>query len=176
MYRVLNFEKNRSLCYLALIISFSFFHTPVFALPEDSEKTLNIVATSSLFNYKTGVNIYKGNVNLTQGSAHLTADRVVTQNNKQHKITIATAYGLKKKAEYTTIPKIGDPVFRAKAKIIKFFPLISIVRLEGNVTITQGENSFQGPVMIYNIKNQSVEAPASKLGRSTVVIEPAQIK
>ena len=158
------------------IIAWLFFCVPAFALPADSEKTMSIVALSSLFNYKTGTNTYEGDVKIDQGSTHLTADRVVTQNNDHHKIDTATAYGIQKLAEYITLPKDGDLPFHAKAKVIKFFPATSIVILEGDVVVTQGENSFQGPLIIYNMKDQVVTAPASKLGRATIVIEPTQLK
>lgn len=146
------------------------------ALPDDNSKPLHINALTTLFNYKTGVNTYEGNVKIDQGTTHIIADRVITQNNNQHKISIATAIGVKNYAEYITIPKTGDQTFHAKAKMIKFFPLTSLVILEGDVKATQGENSFQGPTIIYNIKDQLVTAPASKLGRATIVLESAQLK
>lgn len=153
-----------------------FFSISAFALPGDVSKPLSIVATSSVFNYKTGSNLYEGNVKIDQGTTHLTADRVVTQNDKQHKINMAVAYGIYRLAEYTTLPKKDDLIFHAKAKVIKFFPQTSLIILEGDVFITQGENSFQGPLILYNMKDQLVTAPASKLGRATIVIEPTQLK
>jgi len=150
--------------------------TSTFALPEDREQPFNIVADSSIFNYKTGIDTYEGNVKVDQGTSHLTADRLVTQKNKQHKMTAAIATGIKKLAEYTTVPKIGDPTLNAKAKVIKFYPPTSIVILEQDVVITQKENSFHGPLIIYNMKDQIVTAPPSKNGRATIVIEPNQLK
>lgn len=147
-----------------------------FALPADSLKKINITAASSIFNYKIGTNTYEGDVKIDQGSTHLTADRVVTQNNERHKIVKAIAYGIKRPAEYTTLPKDGDALLHAKAKVIQFFPLTSTVVLEGDVVVTQAENSFQGPLIIYNMKDQVITAPASKLGRATLVIESAQLK
>jgi lipopolysaccharide export system protein LptA len=145
-----------------------------YALPEDDDKPIHINADSSMFDYKTGINTYEGNVKIDQGETHLTADRVTSKNNAQHKLEEATAYGLKKLAEYTTIPKPGDEVMHAQAQVIKFFPATSTVRLEGNVIVTQGKNSFQGPLIIYNMKDQTISAPALKGARATVVIEPKQ--
>ena len=146
------------------------------ALPTDTQQTIHIVADSSLFDYKTGVNTYEGNVKVDQGSTHLLADRVTTKNDANHKVEEAVAYGNKKNAEYSTIPKEGDLVFKARSKVIKFYPQKSKVILEGNVVVTQGENSFNGPIIIYNMKDQTVDAPASKSGRSTIVIEPNKIQ
>ncbi len=147
-----------------------------FSLPDDNLKTMHIVADSTTFNYKTGANTYDGHVKIDQGSTHLTADRVSTKNNNNHKIEEAIAYGLNNNlAEYSTLPKSGDLVLHAKAKIIKFYPHTSMVILEGNVMVTQGKNSFQGPIIIYNMKDQVITAPASKTGHATVVIEPNQL-
>lgn len=146
------------------------------ALATDTEQSLHIVADTYLFDYKTGIHTYEGNVKVDQGSSHLTADRAVTKSNSQNKMEEAIAYGVKHLAEYSTIPKEGDQLFRAKAKVIKYYPSKAEIVLEGDVIVTQGKNSFNGPVIIYNIKDQTVAAPASKSGRGTIVIESNQIQ
>lgn len=145
------------------------------ALQGDDQQLMHIKSDGSLFNYKTGTNIYEGHVKIDQGTTHLTADRVVTTSNSKHKMEEAIAYGLTGLAEYTTLPKPGDQVLHAKAKVIKFFPGKSLVFLEGEVLVTQGKNSFQGPHIVYNMKDQVVTAPPSKTGRATIIIEPGQI-
>ncbi len=147
-----------------------------YALPKDNEQAIQILADSSLINYKTGVNIYEGNVAINQGSTHLLADRVVTKNNTQHKMAEATAYGIKKLAEYSTLPKENDPVLTAKAKIIRYYPPKATVILEDHVIVTQGENSFHGALIVYNIQDQTVTAPANNNGRAVIIIEPKQVK
>jgi len=145
------------------------------ALPTDSAERMHIVADSTLFNYKTGLNIYEGHVKIDQGETHLTADRVTTQNDSRHKMEEAIAYGdAEKPAHYSTIPKAGDPPFHADAKIIRFYPPKSIVILEGDVSVKQNNNSFHGPLIVYNIKDQTVSTPATKQGQATIVIEPKQ--
>lgn len=172
MYRSNHFSFHT----IILAVSLICFSPFVFALPTDAGQPLHIEANSSSFNYKTGVNTYEGNVKIDQGSSHVLADRLVTKNNAQHKIQEAIAYGLTQLAEYTTTPKPGDPLFRAKAKVIKFYPQESRIVLADDVNVTQGENSFKGPVIIYNTKDQTVDAPASKGGRSTIIIEPDKLK
>lgn len=146
-----------------------------YALPIDSQKPMHIIANSSLINYKTGKNTYEGNVKVDQGSTHVTADRMTTKTGQKHKIEEVIAYGTTKLAEYTSIPKEGDTVFHAKAKVIRFYPLASMVYLEGEAYAFQGENSFQGPIIIYNIKEQIVTAPASQNGHATILIDPKNL-
>ena len=160
-----------------LLIFFCLFYS-IFAaaLPDDREKTLHIVADSYQFNYKTGLDIYEGHVKVDQGTTHLTADRLITQKNQQHKVIYAIAYGFQQLAEYITIPKPGDLELHAKAKMIKYYPSTSIIILDKNVAVNQGQNSFQGAHIIYNMNAQTVTAPASKSGRATIIIEPSQLK
>jgi lipopolysaccharide export system protein LptA len=145
-----------------------------FALPDDSEKNMHILANSTLLNYKSGFNTYEGDVKIDQGETRLTADRLTTQSNPQHKMEEVIAYGVGKLAHYWTTPRKGDQVFHAKAKVIKFYPIKSTVVLQGDVIVTQGDNSFSGPEIIYNIKDQTVLSPVNKKGRSTIIIEPTK--
>lgn len=168
--------KLKTLACMALHTSLFLLANIAFALPDDSEQIMHIIADTSAFDYKGGQSTYEGNVKVDQGSSHLTADRVVTKNNAQHKIEEAIAYGTNKLAEYTTLPKPGDAVFHAKANVIKFYPPKSMIILEGKVLVTQGDNSFNGPLIIYNIKDQTVIAPASKGGRATIIIDPNELK
>lgn len=159
-----------------LIILCLLYSTFATALPDDREKTLHIVADAYQFNYKTGLDIYEGHVKVDQGTTHLTADRLITQKNKEHKVIYAIAYGFKQLAEYITIPKPGDLELHAKAKMIKYYPSTSMIILDKNVAVHQGQNSFEGAHIIYNMNEQTVTAPASKQGRATIVIEPSQLK
>jgi lipopolysaccharide export system protein LptA len=166
MSRILKF-----VCFFSFLIS-----TCTFALPEDSEEPLYIVADTYALNYKTGFDSYEGHVKVDQGTTHLIADKVVTQKDSNHKIISAIAYGILTFAEYTTLPNKEDPILYAKAKTITFYPPTSIVILEENVIVTQGENSVKGPLIVYNMKDQTVKAPPSKNGRSTIMIEPKYLK
>lgn len=163
MYRTL------SLCLLSLSVPLT-----CFGLAEDSTQPMQIVADSTSFNYKTRMNTYEGHVKIDQGTTHLTADRVVTQNNANHKMEQAVATGITDPADYTTLTKPGDPALHALAKSITFYPLTSTVVLEGDVHVSQGENSFQGPIIIYNMREETVTAPASQNGRATLVINAKQ--
>jgi lipopolysaccharide export system protein LptA len=165
------FRVHKYFLWITILLSFC-----AWALPEDSEQPMHIVSDSSLFNYKTGQDIYEGNVRIDQGTSHLTADRLVTQKDKKHKIISAIAYGIKTPAIYITIPKPGDLIMHAAAKTISFYPPTSTVVLENEVVVTQGENNFHGQHIIYNMKDQIVSAPPSKNGRATIVIESKQLE
>lgn len=149
--------------------------SPVFALPSDIKEKMIIVADHSIYNYKTGIKTFEGNVKLDQGFTHLRADRLITKDNKQHQMQEAIAYGLKDKAHYWTLPKAGEAEIHADAQIIKYYPPDANITLEQNVHVTQGENSFQGQLIHYNMNDEVIAVPASENGRAVVIYNPDKI-
>lgn len=143
-----------------------------FALPEDIKEKVFIKSDTWTYNYKTGTSQFDGNVKVDQGTTHVTADRLITNNNDKHQIREAIAYGLVDLAHYWTLPKIGDIEIHAKAKIIKFYPTTANVTLQDDVIVTQGQNSFQGQLIHYNMNDQTIAVPASKNGRAVLVYNP----
>jgi lipopolysaccharide export system protein LptA len=143
-----------------------------FALSKDYQEKMFISADSSLYNYKTSMTIYEGHVKVDQGTSHLIADRLMTKNNSQHQIQEAIAYGFSELAHYWTLSKIDEPELHAKAKIIKLYPILSNLILEKNVVVTQGENSFQGELILYNSKDGTITVPPSVNGRAVLVYHP----
>ncbi|MBV9576024.1 MAG: lipopolysaccharide transport periplasmic protein LptA [Gammaproteobacteria bacterium] len=158
----------------SLLISFIFLSLSSIAegLDTDRKQKVNIIADSGIYNYKTGINIYEGHVRIDQGTTHLTADRLITKNNAQHKIQEAIAYGLQTKAHYWTLPNLQEKEIHAWAKIIKFYPTESNATLEKEVFVKQGENSFQGELINYNSKEQTISVPAAQQGRAVLVYNP----
>lgn len=157
---------------VSIIFMYGSLALPVFALKDDNKAKMIITADSTIFNYKTGFTIFEGHVKVDQGTTHIAADRLTTKTNPGHKIIEAIAYGLQGLAHYWTLPKIGDTEVHAEAKIIKFYPSKSTVALEQNVTMTQGENSFQGQLILYNRNDQTVFVPASNKGQAILVYHP----
>lgn len=142
------------------------------ALPIDKKEKVHIVSDTWTYNYKNGSSIFEGHVKVDQGTTHIRADRLTTKNNNQHKMEEAIAYGVQNLAHYWTLPAVGDPEIHAIARVIKFYPLTSNITLEKEVTVTQGENSFQGQLIHYNMNDQTIAVPASKNGRAVVIYNP----
>lgn len=162
------FPMNRNFILLFCLL----FTGLSYALPEDNKAKLIIIADRSTYNYKTGIKVFEGNVKVDQGTTHLTADKLITRDNEQHKIEEATAFGLQGLAHYWTLPKPNDPEIHAQAKVIKFFPIAANVTLEQEVYVQQGKNSFQGQLILYNMNDQTITVPASDSGRAVLVYNP----
>jgi len=151
-----------------------FIATAVFALPQDHLQTIRITADSSKYNYKTGVNEFAGHVKADQGSTHLTADRLVTKANHQHKIQEIIAYGTSERAHYWTLPTADDKEMHAKASIIKYYPMQSNITLEQTVEVKQGENSFQGDLIHYNSIEQTITVPKLDKSHALIIYNPGK--
>lgn len=147
------------------------------ALSSDEKEKIHVQSDSTVYNYKTGENVFMGNVIVDQGTTHIIADKLTTKSNiTTHKIQEAIAYGITKSAHYWTLPKVGDQEIHAYANIIKFYPQESNTILQENVTITQGENTFSGQLILYNRNQQTITVPASKHARAVLVYNPDQTK
>jgi lipopolysaccharide export system protein LptA len=138
----------------------------------DQNEITYITADGGVYNYKTGVNQFDGHVRIDQGTTHVTADRLITKSNHQHKIEQAIAYGLSSSAHYWTLLKNDDPEFHAQAKIIRYFPLASNVTLEHAAIVTQGTNSFHGELIHYNSANQTIAVPALEKNQAVLIYNP----
>ena len=145
---------------------------PAMALPSDKQQKLYIVGDSCIYNYQTGASTFEGHVKVDQGTTHIAADRLTTKNNAKHKIEETVAYGINDLAHYWTLPKLGDPEIHARGMIIKFYPIVSNITLERNVTVNQGENSFQGQLIHYNMGDQTITVPAKKNARAVLIYKP----
>ena len=107
---------------IIMLLILLFYAIRVFALPQDKQAKIHIVADKSYYNYKIGMSLFEGHVKITQGTTHMTADRLVTKNNTQHQIQEIIAFGIQKQAHYWTLPKENEKEIHAKADIIKFYP------------------------------------------------------
>lgn len=142
------------------------------ALTFNTKEKIFIVSDSTTYNYKTGIKVFTGNVKVDQGLMHLTADKVITKDNMHHQIEEVLAFGLLKATHYWTVPETGNSEIHAYAKLIKFYPLTANVTLEQDVIVMQGENSFKGQLIHYNMDDQVITVPASKNARAELVYTP----
>lgn len=159
--------KYLSLLFISLLLCQS-----ASALKSDTKKKVFIMSDFALLNYKTGIHTFTGHVLVDQGATHVSADKIQTISSKQHQIKQVTAYGLETLAHYWTIPKAGDSEIHARAKIIKFFPTSSNAILEKNAIVTQGNNSFRGDRILYDMHEETITVPASQHGKAVLIYDP----
>lgn len=140
------------------------------ALPNDGHQKVHITADATTYNFKTGVTVFTGHVIANQGSTQVTAEKLITKSNANHEIQEITAYGQDKtQAHYSTLPRPADRPLHAFGDVIEYYPLNASVTLHKHVTVTQGENSFQGELIHYNMNEQTITVPPTPNARAVIV-------
>jgi len=165
--KLLNFSRILLTGLLALLC----WHSAC-GLSTDKQQPAFIQADSATLNHKTGVCIYRGHVKLTQGTTVISSDTLTTYSDQKNQLKLAKAVG--QPATYTTLPDNSTIPMVASAQTINYDPQQALVTLTGNAKATQGNDSFAGPLIYYNIKLQTVTTPATEQGRTTIIIHPGQ--
>jgi len=156
-----------------ILLTTLFCSTVVFSLESDQKKPLLLSANSAEFSNKTHKGIYIGKVQLDQGTTHLKAHEATTYANEKNQLTLAIAKGLKEtQAHYWTITDEKKPPLHAFANTIKYYPGKHLIELIGNAKVTQGDDSYQAPIITYDTLNQHVVSKANKYGRTTIIVHP----
>lgn len=163
---------NRHLIALLTSLTIGVLSISAHGLAEDMKAPLHIKADTTILNYKKGTKYFEGHVMIDQGTTHVTADRLTTKENDKHQIEEAIAYGITDLAHFSTLPKTGDELVNAHAKIIKFYPITQNATLVGDVIVMQGENNFHGQLIHYNMNEQTIIVPETKNGRAVIVYNP----
>lgn len=168
-----NYLKQRINNFLVLICALFIFENSVFALPSDKQQPMHVVSNYAHWDGNLNTTTLIGNVIITQGTTIVTADKVVIYSDKQNKMKQAIATG--NLATYTTITDLAKPKLHAMAQTIQYSPQTSEIVLIGQAHVQQGNNSVAAPQLDYNMTGQTVDAPVTHDGRTTIVIQPQQL-
>ncbi|QLZ69599.1 lipopolysaccharide transport periplasmic protein LptA [Legionella sp. PC1000] len=158
---------NYSLFFLLMFSSFAY------ALTEDKEKVMHVMADSADLSQQEHKGIYTGNVELVQGTTNLQASKAVTLGNKKNQLEVAIATGTsEKQAHYWTITDPNKPPVHAYADTIRYYPLRHLIELIGNARVEQGENSFSAAKISYDTEKQHVLSQGNGSKRITIIYHP----
>jgi len=131
-------------------------------------------AEATGLNFKTGVWTFSGDVRIhVEKRGNLRSDLAVLDF-KDSQIVKATATG--KPAEFEQQRAASEQIARGHADQIVYEPADGVVRLTNDAWLTDGRNEIRGPLLVYNIRLQHVEAEA-KPGtddRVHITIDPNQ--
>lgn len=149
------------------------FINNAYPLPTDKQQPMHIASNFAHWDGNANTTTLIGNVIITQGTTTVTADKLVLYSDKQNQIKQAIATG--NLASYTTTTDITKPKLHAEAQSIQYFPPTGEIILIGQAHVQQGDNTVTAPRLEYNMNAQTVVAPATQNGRTTIVIQPQQI-
>lgn len=142
-------------------------------MPSNSDEATHIKADTAIYNFKTGINVYQGHVLVLQGKSQLRADTITTYNlpNSQ-KIGKIVAIG--NLAQYDTATS-NKKLLHAQAKRIVYDVATNKVLLIGDGEIKQGGDTFSGPHIEYDLKQQAIISTPSNKMQTVINIGPSSL-
>jgi lipopolysaccharide transport protein LptA len=115
-------------------------------------------AAATGLNFKTGVWTFSGDVRIhVEKRGNLRSDQAVVDF-KDSQIVKATITG--KPAQFEQQRTASDRLARGHAGQIVYEPVDGVVRLSNDAWLSDGRNEIRGPLLVYNIREQHVEAVA----------------
>lgn len=146
--------------FLLMMVCAALINASAFA--KNIRSTISVAADSVTIEEAKGLSTYQGNVVIQQDSLILKADTVKLFRGTDGVSKIVALGVAKKRARYEQSGEYDARNIQAMALSITLLPKKQLVRFEGNVRLTQGEDSFSGGALDYDIKNNKVIMRQSK--------------
>lgn len=134
------------------------------AIDSDRSAPIEIQADSAKISEAKQTAIYKGNVELVQGTLKITCDQL-TVFNSSGGVERVEAKGAP--AAYSQRMSLDKPPLDAAASTIVYLPAQAQIRLEGNASIKQGGNIFEGQLIEYDLEKQVLMASGSDANQNS---------
>lgn len=155
---------------MMLAIAASLLSGVAHGLSGDRDQPIHIQADRVELDERNKVSTYQGNVVLTQGSIRLQAEQLVVHRDGEG-VGQIVADG--DPAEFRQRPDDGAEIV-GQAQQLRYTASDSRVQLIGDARLTQGEDLFAGPRIVYDTERSLVRAGSeSGEGRVRAIINPA---
>ena len=128
--------------------------TTAFAKSSDIDQTLHIEADSVEIREQQGISIYKGHVNIRRGSM-LIKGQLIHITNKDNEIYTIKIEGKPARFKQTND---NDQEISAQSQKMIFNSSTGILTMDNNAILIQGQNQFTSDHIIYNTKQDIVQA------------------
>ena len=144
-------------------------------LSSDRDQPMTIEADKATLNEKTGNSVYEGNVHVQQGTLVLQGNKMTVQLNDN---TLETIILTGSPATYRQRPDGKDTDQHAEAGRIEYHATEDRVILLENARVWQsGAEEFRSERIIFNLKNNTVNAGGSSPGdRVRITLQPSSKK
>lgn len=147
-----------------LLLANAAFSPQAYALPDDREQPLRVVADTAEHNERSGITVYTGNVVITQGSMRIEANTVTLQG-RDNRVDNMVAVG--DPARLQQQPKPEDSTMYARAQRIIYFVADDRVQLIDKASIEQDDSVVNSDEIEYLIKQRIVKAHGAISGEKT---------
>jgi lipopolysaccharide export system protein LptA len=154
-------------CLAVLILSLS---GQAQALSTDRDQPVQIEADQANIDDIKRITVYLGNVKVTQGSMEVQADKVTLNYDTDKNVELIIAEG--KPVKFKQRPDNRDQDIQAFAQRVEYHVKNQILNLSANAEIRQGQDSFKGDKMVYDVQRSTLNARS----RVMTVINPNPAK
>ena len=139
------------------------------ALEFESEAPIEIASDSAEIDDASGTAIYRGNVEITQGKAKLEASLVVVAAPNQV-LTKISAEGSPATFNQEFLDKTNLVQTKGQANSIVYKAEDAMLSFEGDAKVVQNLNSFEGNLIVYDLKERAIKAESGPNQDSRVKI------
>ncbi len=164
-------KHGLQLLFLFLTPLLALLPSEAFALPKDKYQTIHVAADHVSIDDKNQISVYKGNVEFQQGSIKITAD-IVELHAVNGRLNRIIANG--QPATFKQQIKQNMQTVRGHARIVEYTLNDQLLSFTDEAHFQQGDNTFSGEKMIYDTKNEILQAHGNKQSgkRVRIVIQP----
>ncbi|SFC03907.1 lipopolysaccharide export system protein LptA [Marinospirillum celere] len=155
---------------LAGLLLITLMSPATFALPEDREKPVQVNAQRMEWHNQRQQGVYSGDVVATQGELRLEAATLTLYRGTNGELTRALAEAGGELAYMRDLPNLDEPEVEAWAESIDYHPAEDKIILIGQARLVQGEDSFRGHRLTYNLTTQDLEAEQAETGESRIEV------
>jgi len=142
-----------------------------YALPDDTNKPLEIQADEASFDQNTGEAIYKGNVFIKQGSIEIEAQYLrVSTDQSSRKFTSLEASGTP--AKFSQQVDWSGNIVISKGDEIHYSTSESKLEIMGNGYLSRMQNSISADYILYMIDDGTFNAEKKDTGRVSMTLQP----
>jgi len=143
-----------------------------YALTSDQDMPINIQADEAVIEEKTGQYTYKGAVTIDQGTMKITADKVrITTGENNEVIEIVAFAGEDTLAHFEQQLDDDKDIVYADARQITYHVQEEKLSLEGDASLRQSKNTFQGQSLEYDVTTGKVDLKGGD-GRVNIRLNP----
>jgi len=143
-----------------------------YALTEDTEQPIHIVADEAVRDERSGLTIYRGNVRMNQGTIRIEADRITIYRLETEGDKIVAEGS---PAHMRQQPEPGSAPMNAWGDSIEYYRTEGRVQLRDDAQLEQDGSTVRGDRIDYFIDEQLVKAAADEkdTGRRVEVVIPS---
>jgi len=168
---VINPTISAAALLLGLLSANGLFSANALAIPDDTEQPIHIVTREVIRDETVGVTLYRGDVSLRQGTIRIRADEVTLGEEGSGPFSARDGdpffkiVAIGRPAHLQQLLTVDGDITYARANVVEYLRAQSLIRMQDDAHVQQGETEMRGGVFEYLIEQQQISAYADAAQR-----------